>query len=560
MQAAESYVNERLDHLGIVAGVCQEIGLAAWLDEQDPTNRQQVSVGTATTAMILNGLGFSNRQLYLVPQYFANKPVEHLLGRGITADMLNDACLGRTLDWLYAHDPTRLFAGIARRARQVFGIQTKQIHVDTTSFSVSGEYAQAKVQTPQAMGAEEAADAGDPALIAITYGYSRDHREDLKQWMLALATTHDGDIPLFLRPLDGNSSDKVSLLSAIQAIQEQLRVTDEAASVYVADNGVYSEANMRILNQAQVKWISRVSETSTAASAALAQSDETWQSSEDGNTHWVSQVVSLPQGKERWVIVYTSASKLRAQASVQRQVKRAQVEWEKKCWHLSHRRFACETDAQTAMEREKKGQPAWLDIHHELVARGRHASRGRPRKEDSSLKEEWQIVATVTINQEQVEQEAFRKACWIIGTNILEAAELSDLALTTTYKEQGGVERGFRFLKDPLFLASSVFVKKPERIMALSLIMVLCLLVYRLAEFRLRARLAETAQTIPDQVQKPTARPTMRWVFQCFEGIELLHIHTFSSSRTLVLRLQPIHQLILSLLGPLYEKGYLSSS
>ena len=72
------------------------------------------------------------------------------------------------------------------------------------------------------------------------------------------------------------------------------------------------------------------------------------------------------------------------------------------------------------------------------------------------------------------------------------------------------MERGFRFLKDPLFLASSVFVKKPERIMALSFIMVLCLLIYRLAEFRLRSRLEETQQTIPDQVYKPTARPTMR--------------------------------------------------
>lgn len=87
MTTAENYLNERLDHLGIVAGVCQEIGLAAWLDAQDPDNRQQVSVGTATVAMILNGLGFSNRQLYLVPQYFANKPVEHLLGAGIKAEM-----------------------------------------------------------------------------------------------------------------------------------------------------------------------------------------------------------------------------------------------------------------------------------------------------------------------------------------------------------------------------------------------------------------------------------------------------------------------------------------
>ena len=117
MLPEERYINERLDHLGIVAGVCQEIGLAAWLDSQEPENRQQVSVGMATVAMILNGLGFSNRQLYLVPQYFANKPVEHLLGAGIKAEMLNDDCLGRTLDWLYAHDPTRLFAGIASRAR-----------------------------------------------------------------------------------------------------------------------------------------------------------------------------------------------------------------------------------------------------------------------------------------------------------------------------------------------------------------------------------------------------------------------------------------------------------
>jgi transposase len=120
------------------------------------------------------------------------------------------------------------------------------------------------------------------------------------------------------------------------------------------------------------------------------------------------------------------------------------------------------------------------------------------------------VTTTVTVNQKQVEQEVLRKACWIVGTNVLDRTVLSDQQLVTIYKERGGVERGFRFLKDPLFLASSVFVKKPERIMALSFIMVLCLLIYRLAEFRLRSRLAETQQTIPDQVQKLTARPTMR--------------------------------------------------
>lgn len=173
--------------------MCQEIGLATWLDTQEPENRQQVSVGTATVAMVLNGLGFSNRQLYLVPQFFANKPVEQLLGLGITAEMLNDDCLGRTLDWLYAHDLTKLFAGIANQARRIFGVKAKQLHVDTTSFSVSGEYTHK---------ANEGS-TSEPAVIAITYGYSRDHREDLKQWMLALATTQEGDIPLFMQPLSG---------------------------------------------------------------------------------------------------------------------------------------------------------------------------------------------------------------------------------------------------------------------------------------------------------------------------------------------------------------------
>lgn len=78
-------VVEHLNHLGIVAEVCREIRVAEWLNAQDPTSRQQVSVGTATVAIVLNGLGFSNRQLYLVPQFFADKPVEHLLGAGITA-------------------------------------------------------------------------------------------------------------------------------------------------------------------------------------------------------------------------------------------------------------------------------------------------------------------------------------------------------------------------------------------------------------------------------------------------------------------------------------------
>jgi transposase len=114
-------------------------------------------------------------------------------------------------------------------------------------------------------------------------------------------------------------------------------------------------------------------------------------------------------------------------------------------------------------------------------------------------------------------------------------------------------------LKDPLFLASSVFVKRPERIMALAFVMTLCLLIYKLAEVRLRHRLAQTGQTVPDQKGKPTARPTLRWLFQVFEGIDLHHtLHPGGTRATEVLRLTKVHRLVLRLLGPAYENCYLT--
>src|SRR5437764_12183955 len=159
-------------------------------------------------------------------------PLSNGTGEGITADMLNDDCLGRTVDWLYEHDVTTLFAGLALQARRRFGITAQHLHIDTTSFSVSGEYASKEEE-------------GDPVPIAITYGSSRDHREDLKQWMLALATTHDGDIPLFLRPLNGNRSDKEQLSAAVREAMTQLRdqlPEEQEQRSAVFDSAGYSEA------------------------------------------------------------------------------------------------------------------------------------------------------------------------------------------------------------------------------------------------------------------------------------------------------------------------------
>jgi hypothetical protein len=52
MERAEDYHNERLDHLGIVAGVCQEMGLAAWLDALAPTQQRVYTFGPSAPGRV----------------------------------------------------------------------------------------------------------------------------------------------------------------------------------------------------------------------------------------------------------------------------------------------------------------------------------------------------------------------------------------------------------------------------------------------------------------------------------------------------------------------------
>ena len=98
---------------------------------------------------------------------------------------------------------------------------------------------------------------------------------------------------------------------------------------------------------------------------------------------------------------------------------------------------------------------------------------------------EWQIQAQVRPAQEVIEAHKHQSACFVIGTNI-QACHVSDAEVIRAYKAQSSVEGGFRFLKDPWFFVSSLFVKKPSRIQGLLTVMTLALLVYSLTQRRLR--------------------------------------------------------------------------
>ncbi|MEG4472221.1 IS1634 family transposase, partial [Microcoleus sp. AT9_B5] len=114
---------------------------------------------------------------------------------------------------------------------------------------------------------------------------------------------------------------------------------------------------------------------------------------------------------------------------------------------------------------------------------------------------------------------------FILATNILDTQEVSDEQILSEYKAQQSNERGFRFIKDPLFFTSSVFVKNPERVEAIGMIMGLCLLVYTLAQRKLRQQLSAINEGVRNQVKKLTNKPTMRWIFQMFQAVHLVTVN-----------------------------------
>jgi len=252
--------------------------------------------------------------------------------------------------------------------------------------------------------------------------------------------------------------------------------------------------------------------------------------------------------EQRWLVVQSQSAMKRAEASVSKAQKREFEAIEKALFHLQARRFESPSQAHEAFEALGKKWRYHQVASYELIEHKRYAKKGRPTADTPIKASEWQIQGHVRPDAEHIEQVKQYKGCFVLGTNT-RAEQLSDAEVIAGYKGQATVEGGFRFLKDPLFFVSSLFVKKPCRIQALLMVMTLALLVYSVAQRRLRQALARQNETILNQINQPTSRPTLRWVFQVLEGIERVRVMVEGKVQELITGLNEVKIKILRFFG-----------
>jgi transposase len=254
----QTYRSQILDHLGLVAGMFEELGLGDVIAKATQQNPEMpiVTAGNAVKAMVLNGLGFVNQRLYLVLQFFQNKPTSRLIAPAIAPAHLNDETLGRALDTLYDSGVTALYSLIAATAAQRLGLSPTFAQLDRPSFHVDGRY--------------QSDEEPDEQVIHSTQGYRRNHRPDLNQVMLDLMVEHQAGLPIWMLPLSGNSRDVTDFGQIVQEHISQLSTTYGTTSL-VADSALYSDDNRQKLAETHRPWITRVPASVHEAHTALAQ-------------------------------------------------------------------------------------------------------------------------------------------------------------------------------------------------------------------------------------------------------------------------------------------------
>ncbi len=533
------YESQDLDHLGIIAGICFEIELIKKIDECVESGEREVTVGEAVQAMVLNAMGFVNKPLYLTPQFFANKPVENLIRVGLAAENFNDDTLGRALDALYAKGVTEVFAKVASHALSIYRIGHEGYHLDSTSFSFEGEY------NPNE----------DSQAIKIVHGYSRDHRPDLKQAVLSLICSYKSSIPTWLELHDGNKVDKILFPQIIDRYLDQMQ--QEEKPYFIVDSALYVEANLARLSD-HALWLTRVPETIALAKQLVAQADpEGMEEADDTGYKWQEIGTQYGGVNQRWLVVYTQDGYIREEKSLLKRITKEEAAARKQILHLEATDFCTESGARIMTEDLEKSWAYHSCLLEVEPVRHYGHRRGRPVADAEPTETNYKVKVTLCQSPDKIALAKKSLGKYIIATNQLDSQKMPCSKMLDTYKTQAAsVERGFRFLKDPMFFASGLFLKKPERIMALIMIMCLSLLVYSLAERKLRCALADNDETVPNQVGKPVQNPTLRWVFQIFQGIHVLIIKEQNITRQLVLNLTPLHRRIIRLLGVEIEKCY----
>ena len=323
-----------IQHLGILAGVCKEIRLAELIDQYVDNGGRKVTVGEAVVAMVLNAMGFTGRPLYLTPRFYESRPVDTLIREGLESKDFHDYSLGTALDALYEQGITELFFSVASQILADQGIETRFAHLDSTTFSVYGEYN------------SEGEEVGD-GVVHITKGYSKDNAPELNQVVAQMISVNKSALPLWIEALSGNSNDKKAFRETVGKFQKQFQ--EDQRPYMVGDSAFYTKENIVSCGD-EIQWVSRVPETLKEVKDLYYSIAGEEMIPIGGGYRYIrvgSEYGGVPQ---RWLVIFSEKAYQREMKTFRKNLEKELEKKEKELKHLRNTAYACAEDAEKAAQ------------------------------------------------------------------------------------------------------------------------------------------------------------------------------------------------------------------
>jgi transposase len=546
---------QRLGALPVLNHFLDRLGLEAILERFVPTRDPRTKIShSRCLGVLLRSVIVEREPIYRQQETVATYAPSAFGLSEAEVSALGDDALGRALDRLFAADRGALLTACVVAAGKSFGLSFAELHNDSTTVRFCGQYPAAQGRSIRGKRAP-----------AITYGYSKDHRPDLKQLLFILTVSADGNVPVQFRGEDGNTSDSRTHLATWEAL---VSVAGRVDFLYVADSKLCSTEVMEEIDERGGRLLTvlpRSRREDRQFREWIQEFDPPWEKVRDRPNPrgkflprdvWYAYRHPGPSS-EGWPITWLYSTLLRAH---QRRSRQDRIELARRDLERLKKRLerpgAQKRSQQKIEERVRKiltrrrvheYLKVWTYEHES--SRFRQERPGRPGRETKYVKEfekRWSLsyeVNTVAI--------AFDKKSDGMYPLLSNDRELSAAQAFEAHKRQPKLEKRFQQLKSVHEIAP-VFLKNEGRIEAFFLIYFLALLVQALVERELRRAMVEKGiERLPlYPEERPSRHPTADLTLKLFSHLQA---HVLCSDGKALKRFQPelteLQQQVLQLLG-----------
>jgi len=494
--------------------------LRSYLPRADRRCRIAPSIGV--TLLLKNAL-LSREPLYGIGEWAARFDPLALGFADTQLPSLNDDRVGRCLDRLFQSDITSMVLALATHVVREFQVDLDELHNDSTTITLHGAYADAAREEKR----------GQRTRMAITWGYNKDHRPDLKQLLYILTVARDGAVPVYFQAASGNVVDDQTHCATWDLL---CRLTGRRNFLYVADCKLASTENMAYIHQHQGRFLTVLPRTRSEDRVfrdSLSSGQIQWRPihdkrNDDGeivDQYSVSVPATLSAEGYRLVWYYSTRKAEQDARARHQQVERALNELAELRQKLSSPRTRYRREAKVAEAVQEilqaRGVERWIvtEVKELTEERFRQDRRGRPNDQSRYVREtSTRFELAYHIDTVQLAAETAGDGVFPLITN---DSSLSELEMLLAYKSQPALEKRFSHLKTD-FEVAPVYLKEVSRIQALLCVYFLALLTESLLERELRRAMdREAIESLPLYPEgRKCRRPTARRVIDLFEDVQ----------------------------------------